>query len=219
MDSEKVFTSVSEVLNTIRETNLIQATVLEGMENEVGDGGVTINDGIKEIFNHYLASDFGSGQDSDMKKLFSAAVAVAADKGVLPFDLPDKNGISIASLVDLGLNRTKALFWEGSGIKDPVEIADALIDYEAARLTAVVNQALGTESGKELVAEAVSNAIVLMFPPIASSKPVIKSVVKHCAEPVRRVINSAIPKVAQYAKNAARQLIAKTKQTVRQVLS
>lgn len=113
MDSEKVFISVSEVLNTIRETNLIQATVLEGMENEVGDGGVTINDGIKEIFNHYLASDFGSGQDSDMKKLFSAAVAVAADKGVLPFDLPDKNGTTIASLVDLGLNRTKALFWEG----------------------------------------------------------------------------------------------------------
>lgn len=219
MDSEKVFISVSEVLNTIRETNLIQATVLEGMENEVGDGGVTINDGIKEIFNHYLASDFGSGQDSDMKKLFSAAVAVAADKGVLPFDLPDKNGTTIASLVDLGLNRTKALFWEGSGIKDPVEIADALIDYEAARLTAVVNQALGTESGKELVAEAVSNAIVSMFPPIASSKPVIKSVVKYCAEPVRQVINSAIPKVAQYAKNAARQLIAKTKQTVRQVLS
>lgn len=219
MDSEKVFISVSEVLNTIRETNLIQATVLEGMENEVGDGGVTINDGIKEIFNHYLASDFGSGQDSDMKKLFSAAVAVAADKGVLPFDLPDKNGTTIASLVDLGLNRTKALFWEGSGIKDPVEIADALIDYEAARLTAVVNQALGTESGKELVAEAVSNAIVSMFPPIASSKPVIKSVVKYCAEPVRQMINSAIPKVAQYAKNAARQLIAKTKQTVRQVLS
>lgn len=219
MDSEKVFISVSEVLNTIRETNLIQATVLEGMENEVGDGGVTINDGIKEIFNHYLASDFGSGQDSDMKKLFSAAVAVAADKGVLPFDLPDKDGTTIASLVDLGLNRTKALFWEGSGIKDPVEIADALIDYEAARLTAVVNQALGTESGKELVAEAVSNAIVSMFPPIASSKPVIKSVVKYCAEPVRQVINSAIPKVAQYAKNAARQLIAKTKQTVRQVLS
>lgn len=219
MDSEKVFISVSEVLNTIRETNLIQATVLEGIENEVGDGGVTINDGIKEIFNHYLASDFGSGQDSDMKKLFSAAVAVAADKGVLPFDLPDKNGTTIASLVDLGLNRTKALLWEGSGIKDPVEIADALIDYEAARLTAVVNQALGTESGKELVAEAVSNAIVSMFPPIASSKPVIKSVVKYCAEPVRQVINSAIPKVAQYAKNAARQLIAKTKQTVRQVLS
>ena len=219
MDSEKVFISVSEVLNTIRETNLIQATVLEGMENEVGDGGVTINDGIKEIFNHYLASDFGSGQDSDMKKLFSAAVAVAADKGVLPFDLPDKNGTTIASLVDLGLNRTKALFWEGSGIKDPVEIADALIDYEAARLTAVVNQDLGSESGKELVAEAVSNAIVSMFPPIASSKPVIKSVVKYCAEPVRQMINSAIPKVAQYAKNAARQLIAKTKQTVRQVLS
>lgn len=219
MDSEKVFTSVNEALNTIRETNLIQATVLEGMENEVDDGGVTVNDDIKKIFNDYLASDFGSRQDSDMKKIFSAAVTVAADKGVLPFELPDKNGTTIASLVDLGLNRTKALYWEGSGIKDPVEIADALIDYEAARLTAVVNQVLGTEVGKELVAEAVADAIIAQFPPMASSKPVIKSVVKSCAEPVRQAINSAIPKVAQYAKNAARQLIAKAKQTVRQVLS
>lgn len=219
MDSEKVFTSVNEALNTIRETNLIQATVLEGMEKEVGDGGVTVNDDIKKIFNDYLASDFGSRQDSDMKKIFSAAVTVAADKGVLPFELPDKNGTTIASLVDLGLNRTKALFWEGSGIKDPVEIADALIDYEAARLTAVVNQTLGTEAGKELVAETVADAIIAQFPPMASSKPVIKSVVKYCAEPVRQVINSAVPKVAQYAKNAARQLIVKAKQTVRQVLS
>lgn len=219
MDPEKVFTSVNEVLNTIRETNLIQTSVLEGIEKEAVNEGLAVNDNLKDILDRYLTSDFGSRQDSDMKKIFSAAVAVAADKGVLPFDLPDKKGTSIAALVDLGLNRTKALFWEGSGMKDPVEIADALIDYEAARLTAVVNQTLGTEAGKELVAEAVSNAIVAMCPPMASAKPVIKSVVKFCAEPMRRAINSAIPKVAQYAKNAARQLIAKTKQTVRQVLS
>ncbi len=219
MDSEKVYTSVNEILNTIRETNLIQTTVLDGMEKEIGNENIVANDDLKEILDQYLVFDFGSRQDSDMKKIFCAAVAVAADKGVLPFDLPDKNGNTIASLVDLGLNRTKALVWDGSGIKDPVEIADALIDYEAARLTAVVNQTLGTEAGKEMVAEAVADAIIAQYPPMASSKPVIKSVVKYCAEPVRQVINSAIPKVAQYAKNAARQLIAKTKQTVRQVLS
>lgn len=219
MDSEKVFSSINEVLNTIRETSLIQTTVLDGMEEEVGNDGVAVNDGFKEILNRYLVSDFGSQQDSDLKKIFSAAVAVASDKGVLPFDLPDKSGNTIASLVDLGLNRTKALFWEGSGIKDPVEIADALIDYEAARLTAVVNQTLGTEAGKELVAEAVADAIIALFPPMASSKPVIKSVVKHCAEPVRRMINHAIPKLAQAAKDSVRQIFATAKQSVRQLLN
>lgn len=219
MDSEKVFTSINEVLNTIRETSLIQTTVLDGMEEETGNEGFAVNDDLKEILNRYLDSDFGSQQDSDMKKIFSAAVAVASDKGVLPFGIPDKNGNTIASLVDLGLNRTKALFWEGSGRKDPVEIADALIDYEAARLTAVVDQVLGTEAGKELVAEAVADAIIALFPQMASSKPVIKSVVKHCAEPVRRVINNAIPKLAQAAKDSVRQIFATAKQSVRQLLN
>lgn len=186
----------------------LESTVLDGTSIE-GEDKATPMGCMQEFLDAALVGD----KDTAMKKLFAAGVVMANDAGKLPFELPDDSPKGIASMVDEGLTRAKTAYKVATGEITLEEVADTLIDMEAAHVMTVADLVLDNpESSVELLCDAVS----AVYPPVAAAvqtvKPLIKQVAARIAPKVKELVHTGINRVSKYAKEAARPIIAKARE-------
>ena len=82
---------------------------------EMGEAAVNTEEAeplrVSETLREFLEMPMNDRREAVMKKLLASAVTLGASVGTLPFELPDKSPVAIASAVDESLTRMKtALF-------------------------------------------------------------------------------------------------------------
>ena len=206
--SEEFQSYGDKLKNGLTDYVTLESTVLDGTSVE-GEDKATPMGCMQEFLDAALVGD----KDTAMKKLFAAGVVMANDAGVLPFELPDDSPAGIASMVDDGLTRAKTAYKVATGEIALEEVADTLIDMEAAHVMTVTDLVLDhPETSVELLCDAVS----AVYPPVAESvqmiKPIIKRVAKQVAPQAKEFIHAGINRISQFAKEAARPIIAKARE-------
>ena len=116
-------------------------------------------------------------------------------------------------MVDDSLTRAKTAYKVATGEISLEEVADTMIDMQAAHVMTVADLALDNpETTVELLCDAVSAA----YPPVAEAvqfaKPLIKQVATRVAPKVKELVHTGINRVSQYAKEAARPIVAKARE-------
>lgn len=89
----------------------------------------------------FLEMPINDSKERNLKKMFAAAIVMAKEKGVLPFEM-DTSSVAIASAIDEGLTRLKTGYQVATGELDAIEAADILIDKATARIIAIVDKAI-----------------------------------------------------------------------------
>lgn len=163
----------------------------------------------------FLDAPMNSPQEQHLKKIFSAAIISAVERGVLPFELPDKSPAAIANIVDEGLTRLKVSYQTATGQLDPIEAVDVLIDRVAARTATVLDRVI--EKGMPVVLNKVCQALAWVFPPAVCLVPVIKRMEVYVTHAVKQVCRAGIKLVAQGAKSVVRKVAAGIKNLGRKV--
>lgn len=156
----------------------------------------------------FLDLPMNDPKEGELKKLFAGAVTVAAESGVLPFDLPNNTAEGIASVVDEGLNRVKTAFKVATGEISIEEAADAMIDRAAARAVALVDFALDND----VAGNAIANVATAIYPPAEALRPIIVATVQHTAPIIKTVVHTVVPKIATAAKTVVRTAISTVKE-------
>lgn len=161
----------------------------------------------------FLDASLVGDKDTAMKKLFAAGVVFANDSKVLPFELSDTSPTGVASLVDNGLTRVKVAYKVATGEMQAEEVADCLIDSAASRVMALADNVLDNpEASVESVCDKVAEAFPRVAEVVQTAKPFIKQVAKRVAPAVKEAVHEGIGQIAQYAKEAARPIIAKARE-------
>ena len=206
--SEEFQSYGDQLKNNLADYVTLESTVLDSTSFE-GEDKATPLGCMQEFLDASLVGD----KDTAMKKLFAAGVVMANDAGVLPFDLPDDSPSGVASLVDDSLTRVKTAYKVATGEIALEEVADTLIDMEAAHVMTVADLVLDNpESSVELVCDAVSAACPPIAEAVQFAKPLIKEVAARVAPKVKEFVHTGINRVSQYAKEAARPIIAKARE-------
>lgn len=197
-----------QLKNDLTDYVTLESSLLDG-DTLAGDDKATPLGCMQEFLDASLVGD----KDTAMKKLFAAGVVLANDAGVLPFELPDDSPAGIASMVDDGLTRAKTAYKVATGEITLEEVADTLIDSAAARAMSVVDQVL---DNPETSVETLCDAVSVAYPPVAEAvqfaKPLIKQVATKVAPKVKELVHIGINRVSQFAKEAARPIIAKARE-------
>lgn len=149
-----------------------------------------------DCFKQFLESPLNASEEVNLKKIFAAALIIAKEKGVLPFELPESTE-EIAGMVDEGLTRIKLAFKQQKGEMDYYEVADALIDKAATRAIALSD--IIVEEGLPIVADKLSD-LALKHPYTAPLAPFIKIAVPYVVEPVKNAICKGIRYIANESK-------------------
>lgn len=213
MENEYIYSETfqaygDQLKNSLNDYVTLESSLLDG-DAVAGDDKATPLGCMQEFLDASLVGD----KDTALKKLFAAGVVMANDAGVLPFDLPDDSPAGIASMVDDGLTRAKTAYKVATGEITLEEVADTLIDSAAARAMSVVDTVLDNPgTSAEMLCDTVSAA----FPPVAEAvqfaKPFIKQIATRVAPKVKEFVHNGINRISQYAKEAARPIIAKARE-------
>lgn len=163
----------------------------------------------------FLNLPLNDPKEADLKKMFSTAITIAADKGALPFTIEDKSPLAIASIVDEGLTRLKVAYQTSTGELDAIEAADALIDRLAVRAVVAADRAI--EKGVPMLLDRLCGAMVGAFPQTASLVPVIKSMEKYITPIAKVAARKGIQVIANTAKAAVRKIADKAKQVAKKI--
>lgn len=147
----------------------------------------------------FLDAPMNSPQEQHLKKMFVASIVTATEKGVLPFELPDKSAVAIANIVDESLTRLKVGYQAATGQLDPIEAVDVLIDRVAARMATVLDRVI--EKGVPVVLDKVCQAIAKVYPPVVCLVPVIKRMEVFVTHAVKQVCRAGVILVAKGAKS------------------
>lgn len=206
--SEAFQTYGDQLKNDLANYVTLESSLLDG-DTVAGEDKATPMGCMQEFLDAALIGD----KDTAMKKLFAAGIVMANDAGVLPFELSDDSPEGIASMVDDGLTRAKTAYKVAIGEITLEEVTDTLIDSAAARAMTVVDQVL---DNPETSVETLCDAISVAYPPVAEAvqfaKPLIKQVATKVAPKVKELVHTGINRVSQYAKEAARPIIAKARE-------
>ena len=194
--------------NGISEFVTLESTLLDG--NAVGGEGES--EPLK-CMQDFLDASLVGDKDTAMKKLFTAGFVLAKDSGTLPFELSDGASKGIATIVDNGLTRIKIAYKTAKGEISAEEGMDLLIDHAVARTMAVADVVVNTvEANVEVICDAISLAFPSAAVAIQLLKPVIKTVVTRVAPKVKEAIHVGIVQVSQFSKEAARSIIANSRE-------
>ena len=163
--------------------------------------------------------------ENGIKKLFTAAIVAANQKGILKLQEGYANAESIASIVDEGLTRIKTAYQLGKGIINPIEadatIADRLairtasiVDIVANRLEEKAQMLVNTVEQKALsvsdtlVEQGISRAsniicafVTRAYPPAIVVVPFIKRVEAFVTPIAKAAVKKGIRMVAETARN------------------
>ncbi|MDO5527327.1 MAG: hypothetical protein Q4F85_14720 [Prevotella sp.] len=165
----------------------------------------------------FLDAPMNSPQEQHLKKMFVASIVTAMEKGVLPFELPDKSAVAIANIVDEGLTRLKVSYQTATGQLDPIEAVDALIDRTAARTATVLDRVI--EKGMPVVLDKLCMTVARVYPPAACLVPVIKQMEPYITNATKQACRAGVNLVAQGAKSAVRKAVAGIKNVGRKVFN
>lgn len=178
--------------------------------------GIPVSDTVKEVITA-IESDFI--KEEKIKKILSAAIHIAKDKNVLPFEVDDLSPEKIAELVDGGLNRAKIAYQVGIGNIDIVDAIDNLIDRQTAVVGATVDSAL--KHG--LVSDVLSNGVVSLLsafkvPNAKMYEPIIKTQLYRIEQKSRPYVQAGIKKIAEVSKVAVHKTVKSVKNYAKSVV-
>ena len=206
--SEEFQSYGDKLKDSLTEYVTLESTLLDDTSAE-GEDKATPMGCMQEFLDAAMVGD----KDTAMKKLFAAGIVMANDSGALPFELPDNSPAGIASMVDDSLTRAKTAYKVATGEITLEEVADNLIDMQAAHAMTVADMVL---DNPETTVELLCDAVSAVYPPVAEAvqfaKPLIKQVATRVAPKVKELVHTGINRVSQYAKEAARPIIAKARE-------
>ena len=153
----------------------------------------------------FFDSDFGTENDSTLKKIVAAATVVA--KHLNEEEVPN-NSFAIASMVDEGLNKLKVAQKVAANAIDADDAVDKLVDLAVARVSTAIDEA--TSVVKEAidgvvettVPAAVETACAWLenaFPPSRFVTPIVRTVTPYITEKTRQIVRNGIDIVASAA--------------------
>ena len=174
---------------------------------------VTFNEeSVKEsqLMDAALSSDFNSKAEVNAKKVIATAMLIAKKNNVLPAGMPEIiDGVSSASIADEAISRMKVAYKIATGAIDVEEAADKLIDRATARLVAVSDTMV--EKGLNIAINKIGAAIAVVYPQARPVVAVIKVFQPYLTAKVKVLVKKGIQKTNEFAKSAARKIIAKAK--------
>lgn len=192
-------------------SNLISALMPEDIVGEtvVGNGSPS--------FQKFLDTTINSREETPMKKLFSAAIAIADEKGVLPKGMDAQTAESIVSIADESLGRLKVAYQIATGQLDLNEAVDALVDRAAARVTVFLDRAI--DVGLPMLAEKACIAVAHVFPPAIALVPYVRIGSRLLAPKVKSYVHTGINKLTDVAKSHCRYIANKSLAVIKKVSS
>ncbi len=208
MDYEKIAEAVAGMNNNIKRNVALKSMFANAASLVFDDQSNEPN----KLFEEFLDSPMGDGNESIMKKVFAAAMIFAKESGILS-NLPS-GGAEMAAVVDEGLVRVKANYQVGAGILDPEEAIDCIIDHAEARAIAFIDQAF--DSG--MVKEVVSNGIVAIAYAIPQIGPIIGPMVQDYQPVIDEVLNMVEPQAREAIKTGVRVVATTLKQVAHEAI-
>ena len=143
--------------------------------------------------------------DTVAKKLATAALTIAADKGLVK--LPDNYSSpeAIASIADKTVETVKLANDVATGKLTADEAVDYTLKKSAAMLKTVTDRLVDT--GVKVAATTVTAAIISVCPPAAVLSPVIQTGLIFVGEQVKKKIGKGINKLAEAAKPIVKKVV------------
>lgn len=195
-----------------------KASQAAALQSLLLDNGIKVEEStpIREskTVKEFLDMPVNDKREANLKKLYAAAVVVAKDKKVLPFETPDTS-VGVASAVDDGLTRMKVGYQTATGELDILEATDILIDRAAARTVAVVDKII--EKGVPFVADMLYKAVSCVFPPAKVVAPIVEKAVRYVTPRIKNFVRKGIKTVAEAAKPIVRNVVKAGKKVLSKV--
>lgn len=163
----------------------------------------------------FLDLPMNDKKEGILKKLFTASIIIAKEKGQLPFELPN-DPVEIASAADEGLTQLKVAYKTATGELDSIEATDALIDRATVRAIAVADKII--EKGVPLVLDKLCFALTKIYPPATAVVPIIKASERYITIGTKIGVRKGINTLAKIAKPVVQKAITKAKSVAKKVV-
>lgn len=154
----------------------------------------------------FLEMPINDSKERNLKKMFAAAIVMAKEKGVLPFEM-DMSSVAIASAIDEGLTRLKTGYQVATGELDAIEAADILIDKATARIIAIVDKAI--DYTMPIVVDKLCQVLVKKYPAATPVVSIIKRTERYITVATKAVARKGIRAMAGTAKTVVRKMTEK----------
>ena len=154
----------------------------------------------------FLEMPINDSKERNLKKMFAAAIVMAKEKGVLPFEM-DTSSVAIASAIDEGLTRLKTGYQVATGELDAIEAADILIDKATARIIAIVDKAI--DHIMPIVVDKLCQVLVKKYPTATTVVSIIKRTERYITVATTAVARKCIRAMAGTAKTVVRKMTEK----------
>lgn len=163
----------------------------------------------------FLDLPMNDKKEGILKKLFTASIVIAKEKGQLPFELPN-DPVEIASAADEGLTQLKVAYKTATGELDSIEATDVLIDRAAVRAITVADKII--EKGVPLVLDKLCFALTKIYPPATVVVPIIKASERYITIGTKIGVRKGINTLAKIAKPVVQKAITKAKSVAKKVV-
>lgn len=163
----------------------------------------------------FLDLPMNDKKEGILKKLFTASIVIAKEKGQLPFELPN-DPVEIASAADEGLTQLKVAYKTATGELDSIEATDVLIDRAAVRAITVADKII--EKGVSVVLDKLCFALTKIYPPATVVVPIIKASERYITIGTKIAVRRGINTLAKIAKPVVQKAITKVKSVAKKVM-
>lgn len=189
------------------------------------------NQSVKEFpcLTEYMESGFGDASDSKTKKLMAAATVMAKHSKAIESEKMSaySTPISIASVIDEGLNNMKSCYHVATGKLNTGQAIDICIDYAVARICEAIDSYLPTIKDKaddlveKVVPKLVNGFCNALDSVIPQAKPVtefIRQNIPFLTEKAKKLVSEGIDKVADFAKTIVKNVASTLKTMSERIL-
>ena len=187
------------------------------LENQIAEEEAMPEGKELKCVKEYLDASLTDERNIKMKKLYATAAIIAKEKNLQPEFEKINNSASMASVVDNGLNRYKVAYQTASGQLDPVDAADALIDYAAARAVTIADKVI--EKGVPLALNKLIDVIAKKYPSVEVLRPIIQATTQHVTPVVKQFVRKGIKTVADTAKSVVRKVASTVKNVATKIMN
>ena len=185
------------------QTTLINSDAVEKVGNEL----VPFLKDLK-VVQQYLDLPLDDPREVPLKKITTAAVITAVDKGLCPFPI-DKNPDSIASLVDEGLTLLKVAYKTSKDQLDPSKAVDRLVKHAIARLVAGVKKFADrlVDRTMDVVVDMATGFAARYCPPLLMAKPFLKEFATYVGSRAKEMVHTGFKSLVNHAKPVLTNLV------------
>lgn len=207
MNAERIISESHKLMQAIQNETTLQSIQFgcEQIESSIQEAPSTT---IKDFLNAPLGSD----KDAQLKKIMAIAVTLAKQNDCLPIPLPSNEPVEIAKFADEALSRVKIAYQAATGILDPVEVADALIDSAATRVVAVIEYAFESGAINKVLTQGIVALLTYFKVPNAQAyASYISKFINKVEKPIKEKIIHGINLIQNKAKVLAQQIATSVK--------